>query len=78
MDSKGRYSKIEPVNAILTHLVNPDTTANVVRYVSSFIGVLVIGSILILIQVSGTYKQFGQCVGDLPWHKKRLSAYSIC
>ena len=50
MDSKGRYSKIEPVNAILTHLVNPDTTANVVRYVSSFIGVLVIGSILILIQ----------------------------
>lgn len=50
MDDKKRYSNIEPVNAILNRLVNPDITANIVRYVMSFIGVLVIGSILILIQ----------------------------
>lgn len=50
MDQKGKYSGIEPVNAILTRLVNPDAAANVVRYTASFIGVLVIGSLLILIQ----------------------------
>lgn len=50
MEDKKRYSNIEPVNAILNRLVNPDITANIVRYVMSFIGVLVIGSILILIQ----------------------------
>ena len=50
MEEKRKYSNIEPVNAILNRLVNPDTTANIVRYVMSFIGVLVIGSILILIQ----------------------------
>lgn len=50
MEDKKRYSNIEPVNTILNRLINPDITANIVRYVMSFIGVLVIGSILILIQ----------------------------
>lgn len=45
-----KYSNIEPINTLLKRLVNPDITANIVRYVMSFIGVLVVGSILILIQ----------------------------
>lgn len=50
MSGKNKYSSIEPVNMLLNRLMNPDIAANIVRYVMSFIGVLLIGSVLIVIQ----------------------------
>lgn len=56
MPDKKKYSQIQPVNDLLNRLVNPDITANLVRYVMSFIGVLLFGSILIAVQGENPYR----------------------